>query len=105
IIASIVVKDGGAGMRDGGVRQSELGIERDRLLEHLTRKLQILLCHAPRVTLAAQVKIIRLKILSRLRREFCLLLGRERDAQSFRDLTSNLVLQLKNVLHLAVITF
>ena len=102
-LALVVVVVLGADVRDRGVGQRELGVERDRVLEHLQRELQVLARDPPRVALAAQVEVVGLQVLGRLRRERLLLLRRERDAQRLGDLARDLVLHLEDVLHLAVV--
>ncbi len=82
------------------VRERELRIQLDRLLEHLERKIQIL---APRVAAAAQVVVVGLQILGRLALDRSLLLWCERDAQGLRDAPRNLVLNGEHVFHLAVV--
>jgi hypothetical protein len=104
IVASVIVKKGSACMRDRRVSQREFRIQGNRLLEHLSRKLEILFRHATNITLAAQVKVVRLKIIGRLSGDLCLFLRRKSDAERFRNFPRDLVLQLKDVLHLAVIT-
>src|SRR5690349_11221648 len=105
IVASIIIEETRTGIRTRSVGQREFWVEGDRLLEHLARKLEILFRQAAHITLAAEVEVVRLKIFGWFRRELCLLLRRQCDAQSFRDLAGNLVLQLEDILHLAIITF
>ena len=88
---------------DRGVGEREPRIERHGVLEHLERELQVLSRQPAGVALAAQIQVVRLEVLGRLGRERLLLLRRQRDAQRLGDLARDLVLQLEDVLHLAVV--
>ena len=67
----------GADVGDRGVREREVGVERDRVLEHLQRELEVLARQPARVALAAQVEVVGLQIVGRLDGERLLLLRRE----------------------------
>ena len=83
--------------------EREVGVQRDRVLEHLQRELEVLPRVAPRVAAAAQVEVVGLEVLGRLGRERLLLLRRERDPQRLGDLARDLVLHREHVGHLAVV--
>ena len=101
--ALVVVVELGAGVRDRRVGEGEGRVERDRVLEHLQRELEVLAREAPGEALAAQVEVVGLQALGRLGGERLLLLRRERDAQRLGDLARDLVLHLEHVGHLAVV--
>ena len=79
------------------------GSSRDRVLEHLEGELEVLAGEAPRVAPAPEVQVVGLEVLGRLRRQVLLLLGAEGHAQRLGDLAGDLVLDLEDVLHLAVV--
>ena len=93
-----------ARVRDRGVRQRELRIERHRILEHLQRELEILPRQPPRVTASAQIEVVGLQVLGRLDRQRLLLLRRQRDPERLGDPARDLVLHLEHILHLPVVT-
>ena len=103
LFALVVVVILGARVGDRGVGEGEAGIDRHRVLEHLERELQVLPREPARVALAAEIQVVRLEVLGRLGRQRLLLLPRQRDPQSLGDLARDLVLQLEDVLHLAVV--
>ncbi len=97
------VLDVGAAVGDRRPGEREVGVEHDRVLEHLEGEL-----HVPRrapagVAAAPQVEVVGLEVLGRLGGELRLLLGRELDAQRLGDLVGDLVLHLEDVGHLAVV--
>src|SRR5262249_60234574 len=55
------------------------------------------------VTLSAEVQVVGLQVLGGLGGQRLLLLPRQRDPQGLGDLARDLVLQLEDVLHLAVV--
>ena len=99
----VVVVELRAGVRDRGVGERERGVERDRVLEHLERELEVLAGQPPREALAAEVEVVGLQALRGLDGERLLLLRRELDAQRLGDLPRDLVLHLEDVRHLAVV--
>ena len=76
---------------------------RHRVLEHLQGELEVLAGLAPRVALAAQVEVVGLQVFRGLDGQGLLFLRRQRDAQGLGDLARDFVLNLENVLHLAVV--
>ena len=94
-----------AAVGDRGVGEREALIEQHRVLEHLEREFHVLASQTPGVAPAAQVQIVGLQVLGRLRGELGHLLRRERDAQRVGDLVGDLVLDLEDVRHLAVVAF
>src|SRR5713226_3470371 len=103
-LAQIVVVVLRADVGDGGEAQRELGVLRDGVLKHLKRELQVLARQTARIAFAAKVKVVRLEVFGRLGGDRCLLLWGERNPQSLGDLARDLVLNLEDVLHLAVVT-
>ncbi len=94
----------GANIGDRGIRQREFGVQHHRVFEHLERKLQILPREPSRIAPSAQIQIVSLEIFRRLRGDRFLLLGRQSDPQRLCNLSRDLVLHFKDVLHFAVIT-
>src|SRR5271169_2787242 len=82
------------------MRQREIGIERDGLLEHLYGELQAELAG---IAATAEVEIISLQILGGLARDNLLFLRRKRNAQRLRDAPGNFLLNREHVFQLPVI--
>ena len=94
------LEDHPADVADAGVRQREVRVELDRLLEHLQGEVEVL---APGVAAPAQVVVVGLQVLGRLARDRLLFLRRQGDAQRLRDAARDLVLDGEHVLELAVV--
>ena len=84
--------------------QGELGVDGYRVLEHLERELQVLPREPAGVAFSAEVQVVGLQVLGGFGGQRLLLLPRQRDPQSLGDLARDFVLELEDVLHLAVVT-
>ena len=82
----------------------KLRIENDGVLEHLQREFEILPDETSRVALAAKIEIVRLQIRRRLHRQRLLFFRRQSDPQGLRNPARDLVLQLEDILHFAVVS-
>jgi hypothetical protein len=85
---------------DSSVGQREIGVELDRLLEHLESEVQVL---PARVISTAQVAVVGLGVFRRLARDYLFLLGRKGDAEGLGDVPCYFILDFEDILHLAVI--
>ena len=93
-----------ADVGDRGVRQREIRDPAATAFSNIwSANSEVLARQAPGVALALQVEVVGLQVLGRLGGERFLLLRRERDAQRLGDLVGDLVLDLEDVLHLAVV--
>src|SRR4029077_3245467 len=92
-----------ADARHSGPGEREARVLRDGVLVHLQGELEVLPRTAARVAPTPEEEVVRLQILGRARGDRLLLLRAERQAERPGDLSRDLVLNLEDVLHLAVI--
>src|SRR3989475_5592489 len=83
-----------------GIRECEIRVERDGLLEHLYCELQAELAG---IAAPAKVEIISLQIFRGLAGDDLLFFRRNRDAQCLRDAAGDFILHFENVFEFAII--